>query len=251
MTLRVGVVAGRVSATAGGWWTFTTALSLALKKVQTTHEFLFLDEILERDVGPRRKIGVSNNISRRILRRFARECVGVEEKILPQGVRRLAAKPLDRDRNGYSERLEAVVEQLKLDVVWFMMPFGVPLTIPVIATVWDLEHLKQPYFPEVSESGWSWADRERTYRALLPRASFVITGTRVGKDEIVHYYRVNPDNVRIIPHPIPGEDLRKTSIDIHALHDKFKIKGDYLFYPAQFWPHKNHVNLLMALGTRC
>jgi glycosyltransferase involved in cell wall biosynthesis len=81
----------------------------------------------------------------------------------------------------------------------------------------------------------------------LPRASFVITGTRVGKDEIVHYYGVNPDNVRIIPHPVPGEDWRKTSIDIHALHDKFKIEGDYLFYPAQFWPHKNHVNLLMAL----
>jgi glycosyltransferase involved in cell wall biosynthesis len=25
------------------------------------------------------------------------------------------------------------------------------------------------------------------------------------------------------------------------------VEGDYLFYPAQFWPHKNHVNLLHAL----
>src|SRR5262249_55724792 len=25
------------------------------------------------------------------------------------------------------------------------------------------------------------------------------------------------------------------------------IKGDFLLYPAQFWPHKNHVNLLKAL----
>src|SRR5215813_14212752 len=132
MTLRVGVVAGRALVTTGGWWTFTTALSLALKKAQTTHEFLFLDEMLERDVGARGKIGVSDSISVRILRRFARECVGVTKKILPQGVRRLVAKPLDRDHNGYLERLEAIVEQLKLDVVWFMMPFGVPLSIPFI-----------------------------------------------------------------------------------------------------------------------
>ena len=29
--------------------------------------------------------------------------------------------------------------------------------------------------------------------------------------------------------------------------EKYRIKPDFLLYPAQFWPHKNHVNLLKAL----
>ncbi len=31
------------------------------------------------------------------------------------------------------------------------------------------------------------------------------------------------------------------------VREKYGIAGDYLFYPAQFWAHKNHVNLLLAL----
>ena len=32
-----------------------------------------------------------------------------------------------------------------------------------------------------------------------------------------------------------------------SVREKYGITGDYLFYPAQFWSHKNHVNLLLAL----
>jgi hypothetical protein len=76
-------------------------------------------------------------------------------------------------------------------------------------TVWDLEHRKQPYFPEVSVTGWTWEEREQIYRAVLPRASFIITGTQVGRDEIVHYYGVNPNNVRVVPFPVAcnGRDI--------------------------------------------
>jgi glycosyltransferase involved in cell wall biosynthesis len=31
------------------------------------------------------------------------------------------------------------------------------------------------------------------------------------------------------------------------LRAKYGINGRYLYYPAQFWPHKNHVNLLHGL----
>ena len=75
---------------------------------------------------------------------------------------------------------------------------SVPVSIPFITTVWDLEHRKRPYFPEVSRTGWLWADRERHYQTVLPRASFVITGTTTGKDEVVRYYGINPENVKVI-----------------------------------------------------
>ncbi len=31
------------------------------------------------------------------------------------------------------------------------------------------------------------------------------------------------------------------------VRSKYGIKNDFLYYPAQFWPHKNHVNLIHAL----
>jgi glycosyltransferase involved in cell wall biosynthesis len=31
--------------------------------------------------------------------------------------------------------------------------------------------------------------------------------------------------------------------------EKYGLREGYVFYPAQFWPHKNHVNLLEAIAT--
>ena len=99
-----------------------------------------------------------------------------------------------------------------------------PLSIPFIVTVWDLEHRKQPYFPEVSVTGWTWDQREQIYRGVLPRASFIVTGTQVGKDEIVHYYGVNPNNVKIVPFPVARKELRETSLDVRVLREKYRMR---------------------------
>ena len=120
-------------------------------------------------------------------------------------------------------------------------------SVPFIATVWDLEHRKQPYFPEVNFTGWSWLDREQFFINTLPLASFIITGTEVGKDEIVHYYRVNPENVKVVPYPVPVRDLLPSPLNRCELNERYRIRGDFIFYPAQYWPHKNHVNLFRAL----
>ncbi|MBO0733903.1 MAG: glycosyltransferase family 4 protein, partial [Methylocapsa sp.] len=109
------------------------------------------------------------------------------------------------------------------------------------------EHRKQPYFPEVSSSGWTWTDRESLFTASLPRASVILTGTETGKQEIVHYYRVNPENVGVIPLPVPASALMRPSCGPAEIKSKYGIDCDFLFYPAQFWPHKNHINLLRAL----
>ena len=236
MTLRIGVVVGRKSETEGGWWTVTTALSGALKNARTTNEYVFLDDVLEPPAvaGVRRH---SKDTYSQLFGRARRAGARIARKVLPQS-------RIPEAGATYAQRIHAVVAEHKLDAIWLMSPPGVPLAVPFAATVWDLEHRKQPYFPEV---GWSWEERERSYATVLPRASFIVTGTQVGKDEIVHYYRVNPENVKVIASPLPGRDMQQTSLDIGDVRRKFGIDGDFLFYPAQFWPHKNHVNLLIAL----
>jgi glycosyltransferase involved in cell wall biosynthesis len=114
-------------------------------------------------------------------------------------------------------------------------------------TVWDLEHRKQPYFPEVSTVGATWEQRERIFHKLLPRAARVITGTQAGKNEIVFYYRVRPENVRVVRFPVSYEFLEAANGNRPVALAKYGIRNPFVIYPAQFWAHKNHVNLMIAL----
>jgi glycosyltransferase involved in cell wall biosynthesis len=199
----------------------------------------------------------------RLLRSAIDRGVSVTLRLLPEDVRSCFAKETSRDpppaapQQTFPEPCEPTILELleqaiireRLDLVWYMIPNGFPLSIPFIATVWDLEHRKQPYFPEVSVAVWTWSERELNYSALLPRASVIITGTEVGKNEVVKYYGVNADNVTVIPFPTPPVDLRPTADDIRAMLEKYAITAKFLLYPAQFWPHKNHANLLISLAV--
>src|SRR5439155_4907404 len=134
-----------------------------------------------------------------------------------------------------------------IDLVWFLHPGYLPVPVPYLATVWDLQHRRQPFFPEVSTTGWTWEARELAYRSSLPRAARIITGTEAGKDEIIAFYGVSPDNIVVVPMPVAQAGLPEDDgnrIDVRA---KYGLRREFLFYPAQFWPHKNHVNLLLAL----
>jgi glycosyltransferase involved in cell wall biosynthesis len=75
----------------------------------------------------------------------------------------------------------------------------------------------------------------------------IITGTQAGKDEIVHYYRVNPANVIVIPLPVPAAPPMAPQRAGVEIKQRYGLNGDFLLYPAQSWPHKNHVNLVRGL----
>ncbi|MHC4505831.1 MAG: glycosyltransferase family 4 protein, partial [Planctomycetota bacterium] len=62
-------------------------------------------------------------------------------------------------------------------------------------------------------------------------------------------YGITPDHVKVLPFlpacylaaDVPRSDRRRVR-ENHRLPERF------LFYPAQFWPHKNHVMVVRALG---
>src|ERR1044072_9616184 len=72
----------------------------------------------------------------------------------------------------------------------------------------------------------------------------IIAGTDAGREEIERFYQVTSNRIKILPHPTPAFALdAKPDGDVLS---KYQLRKDYLFYPAQFWSHKNHVNLLLA-----
>ena len=134
-----------------------------------------------------------------------------------------------------------------VDLMWHLTPFRcLTMEIPYITTVWDIQHRLQPYFPEVSAEG-RWNNRERFYDTMLRRATFVVTGTEVAKHEIRQFYQVSADRIKVLPLPTPHFVFTPSSTSQKAIIDKYHLPPNYLFYPAQFWSHKNHISLLLAV----
>jgi glycosyltransferase involved in cell wall biosynthesis len=115
------------------------------------------------------------------------------------------------------------------------------LDTPFIQVVWDLQHRRQPIFPEVSYDG-EWSTREASYKSTLTRAGAVIVGNETGKQDVQAFYGVCPDNIHLIPLPTPSDALNTNN----SPTKKANTPGEYIFYPAQLWPHKNHRVILEA-----
>lgn len=152
--------------------------------------------------------------------------------------------------------LSEVLRQHQIEVVWFLsvLILHEKIEIPYIMPVWDLQHRLQPYFPEVSIAGWDWESRENYYRSILPRAAYILTGTEAGRNEINQFYQIPRERIKVVPFVVPSQVYGKHEIsgdDRTYMHKHSTLFGEnrkkYLFYPAQFWPHKNHIAILLAL----
>jgi len=124
----------------------------------------------------------------------------------------------------------------KIDFLLFLGSSPLPVMIPYGVIVWDVQHRTHPWFPEL-QPGWEL--REQLAKIVLPRATVIITGTEIGKKEIVGFYGISENNVHLIPHPTPS-DVPEISRSEPGPEFNF-------LYPAQFWPHKNHAVILEAL----
>ncbi len=118
--------------------------------------------------------------------------------------------------------------------------------VPFIFTMWDLGDKVHPYFPETSMRKREFEKRRFRYSKILPKASFVFIGNDSGKNQLAKYYAIDENKVVINPMLTPSYITKIDSDDSVLL--KFNLeKNKYLFYPAQFWPHKNHIRLIYAM----
>ena len=144
-------------------------------------------------------------------------------------------------------RLQQVVSKEQIEFLWHVGGGAQDLVdLPYIATVWDVQHRTHPWLPEVSKNGL-WESREAAHATYLARAAYVITGTEVGMRELEFYYRIPRERMRMLPHPTPAFALNDLNNKVSDIRSRFDLSGDFFLYPAQLWPHKNHVNLLYAL----
>jgi glycosyltransferase involved in cell wall biosynthesis len=129
--------------------------------------------------------------------------------------------------------------------------FAFEVGIPYVMAIHDLQHRLQPEFPEVSANG-EWESREYCFRNGARYATCLLADSEVGREDILNFYSeygVTPEQVRVLPF-LPASHLavEVTPEERHRLRAAYQLPERYVFYPAQFWPHKNHAGIIRALS---
>jgi len=117
--------------------------------------------------------------------------------------------------------------------------------------VHDLQHRLQLEFPEVTANG-EWEQREYLLRNGVRYATLILADSEVGKEDILEFYGphgATEDRVKVLPF-LPANYLSKDVPESERVRVReiYRLPRRYLFYPAQFWPHKNHARIVQALG---
>jgi len=119
--------------------------------------------------------------------------------------------------------------------------------IPSVVTVHDLQHRINPQFKEVSAGG-RWENREYTYSNISKTAFKILVDSQVGKEDLINFYKTDPDKVVILPYLAPSYISKNIRIDeAKAVCKNLGLPEKFIFYPANFWPHKNHLGLVRAI----
>lgn len=143
--------------------------------------------------------------------------------------------------------IERILAKDKIDLVYFLSPNAISQAlndIPYIFTLWDLGHLEELEFPELT-SERIFESRELMYTKSLKKAFKVIVDSDYSKQYSINKYNLDEKRVEVLKF-LPNIRVadNEGSIDIKKIYN---IKNDYIFYPAQFWAHKNHMYILKAI----
>ena len=133
-----------------------------------------------------------------------------------------------------------------IDILYY--PIQAQQTIPnypFIATNWDLAHLTTYPFPEIIK-GDDFSRREAWYKQQLLQALVVFVESQEGKKELLNFVKLPENRVKVVP-LFAGNYTKIDNLSQQEILNKFSLKKEqYFFYPAQFWAHKNHYNLIVA-----
>ena len=154
-------------------------------------------------------------------------------------------------------KFEKFLSKLNIDLIYFVSQSNYASyvhSINYIYTLFDLSHRDDPEFPEVRNNR-NFEFREVTFQKNLPRAVAILADSELGKKNAINRYRLDESRVYVFPFR-PSKFLIDPIVKLNYLKNsnyldikkKYNLNYDYIFYPAQFWAHKNHIYILKALN---
>lgn len=143
----------------------------------------------------------------------------------------------------YIVELRKIIERERIEVLFFtkQLNFIPNLDVKIITPVHDLMHRYEPEFPEVRKD---YFERELKFKRQAKYADYILTDSKLGAEQFVESYLKAKNNkkphVVVLPFIVPEHVLE-------TKEEYIDVPNKYVFYPAQFWKHKNHINLVKAI----
>jgi hypothetical protein len=145
----------------------------------------------------------------------------------------------------FDNYFESYVKKNRYDLVFFITPSSLLLLcnkINFIYSIWEFAHKEHPALPEYNEN--TVTNRDTYYNYACNHAYKIVLFNERSKTDFVKYYLV--DKLKIEKFFFPPIITNILIGNNSKISDLTKNKK-YIFYPAQFWPHKNHIYLLESL----
>jgi glycosyltransferase involved in cell wall biosynthesis len=150
-------------------------------------------------------------------------------------------------------RLDALLEAHGIDLVILTELDESGLRIgdhPFIVTLWDMDHRDHQDIPEVfRDRAFERIERARTI--TLTRAVGVIVNSEAGARKLAARYHVPAHRMAHLPF-LPSLGVRRHAAGLGTatvsdVRRKYRLVNPYVFYPAYYSFHKNHLYVLEAL----
>jgi glycosyltransferase involved in cell wall biosynthesis len=111
---------------------------------------------------------------------------------------------------------------------------------------YTLHDLQENYFPQ-NFSWWRRTWRYQVHSELLRRARRVICESSHVKMGIRRFFDIPEERIAVIAAPPLRQFFEdQTQSRLLAARNRLRLPERFLFYPAQFWIHKNHLRLIEA-----
>lgn len=151
----------------------------------------------------------------------------------------------------FKNKFERLINEKKIDLIYFTGPSQYSLYLEnskFIITVPDVSHRENLEFPEMINDS-EFERREETLKTVLPKAVTIITNANIIKERISFFYKILKDRILVVNHQpslaISNYQYKSDSNSIKF--ERYNLPPKYLFYPAMYFPHKNHKTLIDAL----
>jgi glycosyltransferase involved in cell wall biosynthesis len=125
---------------------------------------------------------------------------------------------------------------------------GLYLSPKSVNVVHDLMHRYETNFRESSAFGRR-TFRDRLFSSMCRLSRLILVDSNVGKTQLLESYGNCKAKIEVLPYIAPSHVVNYDEEPNSSFFEKINLPSKFIFYPAQFWPHKNHMVLLEAANV--
>ncbi len=143
------------------------------------------------------------------------------------------------------ERLsfESTLKKRRIDIIYPVQEVpSAPLSIPWIGWIPDFQHRRLPEYFNLEDR----TERDARFKALIEQSSHLVVSSEDARKDLFDFYDCPPAKVSVYHFCVtPERSWFSEKTKATLVH--FQLPQKYLYFPGQFWRHKNHLNLFKAI----